>query len=95
MDNAKPSPTRIIGLRELLDRVPYGRVQIWRLERQGRFPRRIRIGPRRIGWLETEIDDWIRSRVNEREQSGNEASGPRLTASDVRIEEDGAEGEAA
>ena len=75
MDNAKPSPTRVIGHRELLDRIPYSKVQIWRLERQGRFPRRIRIGPKRIGWLETEIDDWIRSRVDEREQQDNEASG--------------------
>ena len=34
----------------------------WRLERQGRFPRRRRVSPNCVGWLESELDIWLRSR---------------------------------
>ena len=59
-------PSRLIDHHELLSRVPYSRVQIWRLERQGRFPRRLRIGPNRVAWIESEIEGWINARKQER-----------------------------
>ncbi len=47
--------------------VPLSRTTIWRLERQGDFPRRIRIGPNRVAWVETEVEAWINDRLAERE----------------------------
>jgi prophage regulatory protein len=38
-----------------------------REEAAGRFPRRIQLGPRAIGWLENEVDEWIAGRVAERD----------------------------
>jgi prophage regulatory protein len=38
------------------------RATIWRYERFGRFPRRLRLGPNRIGWRSDEIEAWIESR---------------------------------
>ena len=38
------------------------RTTIWRLERDGRFPKRRMVSQRIIAWDETEIDEWIRSR---------------------------------
>jgi len=35
---------------------------IRRLERQGLFPRRRRIGLRAVGWLSAEIDSWLSQR---------------------------------
>jgi len=29
----------------------------------GTFPKNIKLGPRAVGWLETEIDDWLQSRI--------------------------------
>ena len=29
----------------------------------GTFPKCIKLGPRAVGWLETEINDWIQSRI--------------------------------
>lgn len=57
-----PSSFRVISLAELQGLVPLSRSQIWRLEQQGEFPRRIRIGRRRIGYLVSDIDDWLASR---------------------------------
>ena len=34
----------------------------WRLEREGYFPKRRRITPNAIAWLETEITEWMQSR---------------------------------
>ena len=40
------------------------RSTIWRLERDGVFPRRRVVSPKIVAWDEAEIDDWIRSRCN-------------------------------
>lgn len=41
----------------------YSKVQLWRLERDNRFPRRVPIGPARHGWAEHEIDAWLKDRL--------------------------------
>jgi prophage regulatory protein len=53
----------ILRRREVERRTGYSHTQIWRLEQVGRFPQRLRLGPRSIGWLEAEIDEWIRARI--------------------------------
>jgi|APSaa5957512535_1039671.scaffolds.fasta_scaffold214650_2 prophage regulatory protein len=35
---------------------------IWRLEKEGRFPSRVEISSRRVGWIDSEVDEWIESR---------------------------------
>jgi predicted DNA-binding transcriptional regulator AlpA len=35
---------------------------IYRLEARGEFPRRRQLAGNAIGWLESEVDAWIRSR---------------------------------
>ncbi len=34
-----------------------------KLEKQGKFPKRIRLGPRRVAWLEHEVHEWLKSRA--------------------------------
>lgn len=34
----------------------------WRLEREGKFPRRRAISDASVGWLESEIDSWVADR---------------------------------
>ena len=52
-------PERIIDFHELKKLVPYSRQHLRRLEQAGSFPKRINIGPRRVGWILSEIQDWI------------------------------------
>ena len=35
---------------------------IYRLEIRGEFPQRKQLSPNSVGWLESEIDEWIASR---------------------------------
>ena len=57
---------RIISRKELRQIVPYSDVHILRLERQRRFPLRIKLGPGRVGWCSEEIYAWIDERKAER-----------------------------
>jgi prophage regulatory protein len=34
---------------------------IWRWEKAGKFPKRIKIGPNSVGWLKSEIDEWLQN----------------------------------
>lgn len=58
---------RVLRQREVMARTGYSAMTLWRKQRDGSFPRRIKLGNNSIGWLEEEIDDWIRARVAERD----------------------------
>lgn len=58
----------ILRLPSVSSRVGYSRSSIYNFIASGEFPKPIRLGPRAIGWLESDIDRWIASRV---EASGN------------------------
>jgi prophage regulatory protein len=34
----------------------------WRLEKLGRFPKRRQLGDNSVGWLQSELDEWLASR---------------------------------
>ena len=57
---------RLIGQKELLQLVPYTLQHIYRLERAGEFPRRVKIGRKRVAWVFAEVDSWLISRLNAR-----------------------------
>jgi prophage regulatory protein len=38
-----------------------------RLEKAGRFPKRVRLGHGMVAWVEGELDDWARRRIAERD----------------------------
>ena len=45
------------------ERTGLSRSTIWRLERQGAFPRHHRISANAVAWIEDDIANWIRSKV--------------------------------
>ena len=50
---------RILSFNDLrtLKGVSFSREYIRRLERQGRFPKRVPVGSRAVGWIEDEVDE--------------------------------------
>jgi len=42
--------------------VPLSRTQIWRLEKAGKFPRRIKLSDNAVGWDLEQIKQWQESR---------------------------------
>ncbi len=53
---------RLISARERRELVPYSDMHIWRLERDDKFPRRIPLGAKRVGWSLREVQEWIEAR---------------------------------
>jgi prophage regulatory protein len=58
---------RILSKRQLKELVLYSPQHIARLERAGQFPKRVHLGPARVGWVEAEVLDWLRTRLERRE----------------------------
>ncbi len=58
---------RIIRKSELLDRVGLSAMEIWRREKAGKFPRRVRLGPNSVGWIDEEIDTYIEELIAARD----------------------------
>ena len=58
---------KIITRRQLVEVVPYSLTHIARLEGGGHFPRRVKLGPCRVGWVESEVLNWLNKRLAERE----------------------------
>jgi predicted DNA-binding transcriptional regulator AlpA len=48
---------------EVEARVPYSRAHLYRLEDQGEFPKRKRIGANRVAWVRAEIERWLADRL--------------------------------
>ena len=58
---------RILRQRQVTEKIGYSPMHIWRLEKAGRFPRRLKLGPNSVGWVSSEIDAWIEARIAERD----------------------------
>ena len=58
---------RLVTMRELVERVPFSRVHIYRLIRDGKFPAPIKLGDRRVAFLENEVESWVAARIAERD----------------------------
>ena len=55
--------------------ITYSKTQLWRLEKEGRFPRRVSLTENpngKHGWVESEIDEWIKDRIAQRDAKAGE-----------------------
>ncbi|MGE3975103.1 MAG: helix-turn-helix transcriptional regulator [Bdellovibrionales bacterium] len=50
---------RIIVQSELTKICPFSRSTIWRWERSGLFPKRRQVSPGRVGWLASEVEEFL------------------------------------
>ncbi|MBP7766836.1 MAG: AlpA family phage regulatory protein [Syntrophaceae bacterium] len=50
---------RIIRKPELFARVGLSDATIWRLEKSGKFPRRVKLGGNSVGWMSDEFETWL------------------------------------
>ncbi len=58
---------RILSKRQLKELVLYSPQHVARLEKAGLFPKRVQLGLNRVGWVEEEVLDWLRQRLDSRE----------------------------
>ena len=58
---------RIIRLKEVMDCTGLGRSTIYKYISEGSFPKSVSLGDRAVGWVESEVHDWILARIEERD----------------------------
>ena len=56
------APPRIVRMHEVLRRCGLSRSTLNRLRRTGQFPAARQLGAQSIGWLSSDIDEWLASR---------------------------------
>lgn len=55
---------RLLKAKEVIEMIGLSRTTIWRLEKSGQFPKRRQITKSKVGWLKSEVMDWLLSRPN-------------------------------
>ena len=56
---------RLLRWPEVRALVPFSRSTVTRLEQSGAFPRRLRLSPNVVGWVDTEIQSWLERHMEE------------------------------
>jgi prophage regulatory protein len=71
MENTMSTSKTIIRLPQVINKTGLSRSTIYKLLNSSDFPQKIQLSPRSMGFLESEVDDWIASKAEAR----NEAKG--------------------
>jgi len=70
------STTRLLRRRQVEAATGFRRSTIYEHMARGQFPRPIRLGPRTVAWLASEIDGWIAARIAESRPTGTTEAKP-------------------
>ena len=62
---------RLLSKKQVREIVLYSPAHIARLEVAGQFPKRVRLGAGRVGWVDEEVQEWLRARIAERDTPGS------------------------
>ena len=62
------APRKFLRLPEVISR-GYRRSNIDLLMSEGQFPQSVRLGPKAVAWLESEVDEWMQGRIEQRDNA--------------------------
>jgi prophage regulatory protein len=60
--------TKLLKATEVAIYIKTCKSQVYKLVQQGRFPKPIKLGERGSAWLVSEVDAWLQSRVDSRDE---------------------------
>ncbi len=58
---------QIWRLKKVMEQTGLGRSSIYNFIKDGSFPKPVPLGGRAVGWLASEVEEWIRGRIRERD----------------------------
>jgi len=58
-------PRQFLRLKEVIQRTTYSRTRIYELMKLREFPTQIHLGSRAVGWLESDIEEWVSQKISE------------------------------
>jgi prophage regulatory protein len=65
---------RIIRLKQVIDSTGLARSTIYKYIAEGTFPKPVSLGDRCVGWVESEVQEWILARIEERDLAEDTAT---------------------
>ncbi len=71
--NTQPQQSRLLRWRDVQPRVGICRSQAHAMINEGTFPAPVKLGARASAWVESEINDWIDSRISASRNDGGAA----------------------
>lgn len=60
---------KVLRLNQVIDTTGLSRSTVYKYISEGTFPKPISLGERSVGWLESEVMDWLLARIEERDLS--------------------------
>lgn len=57
---------KLLSKKQVKEIVLYSPQHIDRLEAEGKFPVRVRLGQNRVGWVDAEVYKWLQDRIDAR-----------------------------
>ncbi|KQQ56702.1 AlpA family transcriptional regulator [Pseudomonas sp. Leaf129] len=64
---------RVMRLKDVIDTTGLSRSTVYKYIADGIFPRPVTLGDRCVGWVDSEVYDWLLARIEERD-TGMEAA---------------------
>lgn len=71
MSQAIQNKHSVLRLSQVIFKSGLSRSSVYQQISEGTFPKQINLGPRAVGWLESDIQEWIDLRIQERDMGGN------------------------
>ena len=56
------SNLEVIRPKELSKMLSISQPTLWRMEKRGELPKKVQISERTVGWLKSDIQDWLESK---------------------------------
>ena len=60
---------RIFRLQDVITATGLSRSTLYKYISEGTFPKPVSLGDRCVGWVDSEVHDWILARIEERDQA--------------------------
>jgi prophage regulatory protein len=71
----KGMPRKILRPPTVLDRTGLSRSSVYLRVTEGRFPRPVSLGARAVGWIETEVEEWIARQIEVSRETRGQRTG--------------------
>jgi prophage regulatory protein len=62
-DARRATPIRMLRLSQVATVTGLSKTKIYQLQIQGDFPMRVQLSPRRVAWVEAEVQAWLAARI--------------------------------
>jgi predicted DNA-binding transcriptional regulator AlpA len=62
-NDMRNAPIRMLRIDQVLAVTGLSKTRVYVMQAQGNFPLRVQLSPRRVGWVEAEVQAWLAARI--------------------------------